>query len=91
MSFLSKFPRLRIHEAHHNSQSLKWNACASIVIELHRTIFEKKVGGGASLPQPPPQVGEELLARTYEVGVTILATLGGGGVFGGRCGARRKP
>ena len=64
---------------------------ASIIVERHRTIFE--TGGRGGFHTPTAALSrEELLARTYEVGVTILATLGGCWVFrGGRCGARRQP
>ena len=40
--------------------------------------FQKQAGWAGGVPsQRPPKVAKELLARTYEVGVTILATFGG--------------
>ena len=49
---------------------------ASIIVERHRTIFE--TGGRGGFLTPTAALSrEDLLARTYEVGVTVLATLGG--------------
>ena len=48
-----------------------------IIVERHRTILETGGRGGGSLIPAATLSRKELLARTYEVGVTIIATLGG--------------